>query len=125
MTKITLGNTFTDVRGGGYGGSAWIALVTGLDDKFGLKRAFCVRDRSGLSRSGASGSISFAVTRPGIYEFRGFCVGSTARNWEWSGFIELLEGAEPREMTRAEVMERLVADQLRADQARDATREIQ
>lgn len=104
MTDINIGKTYTKVRGGGYGSDAWIAKITGPDPKYGLKRQFCKRDRSGLSRSGGSGAITFDVNEPGVYEFRGFCVGSTANNWEWSGFIELSLDAEPRELSRSAVM---------------------
>ena len=111
MTMITLGNTYTDVRGGGYGGSAWIAQITGTDPKFGLKREFCKKDKRGLSGSGRSGTITFDVTSPGVYEFRGFCVGSTARNWEWSGYIELRADAEPRELSKGEVVAMFAAQE--------------
>lgn len=88
MTKIALGHTYTRIRGGGYGRSAWIARITGLDEKYGLARSFC-RKHPHLSSSGRSGTIGFDVTEPGLYEFRGFCVGSTPTNWEWSGFCEV------------------------------------
>lgn len=107
MTTINLNNTYTDVRGGGYGNRAWIARIVGTDAKFGLAREFCRADKSGLSGSGRSGLISFDVTEPGIYEFKGFCVGSTARNWEWSGFIELAADGSSHELTRAQVLARL------------------
>lgn len=109
MTTITLNNTHTDVRGGGYGSRAWIARIVGTDSKYGLAREFCKSDKSGLSGSGRSGVISFEVNEPGIYEFRGFCVGSTARNWEWSGFIELTADGAARELMRAEVLARVKA----------------
>lgn len=88
MTIIALNQTYTRIRGGGYGRSAWIAKLTGLDEKFGFQRSFC-RKHPALSASGRSGAISFDVTEPGLYEFRSFCIGSTASNWEWSGFCEL------------------------------------
>lgn len=110
MTTITLGKTYTDVRGGGYGASAWIAQITGTDPKFGLKREFCQKSKN-LSGSGRSGTISFDVTKPGVYEFRGFCVGSTARNWEWSGYIELRADAEPRELSKSDVVAMFAAQE--------------
>lgn len=109
MSTITLNNTYTDVRGGGYGNRAWIARIVGPDAKFGLSREFCRADKSGLSGSGRSGVISFEVTEPGLYEFRGFCVGSTARNWEWSGFIELAADGSSTELSRAQVLARVQA----------------
>lgn len=61
MTEIAIGNTHTDVRGGGYGGGAWIAKITGLDPTHGLRRQFCRKDKSGLSGSGRSGTITLQV----------------------------------------------------------------
>ena len=104
MTTIDINNTYTDVRGGGYGSGAWIARITGTDPKFGLARAFCRKDKSGLSGSGRSGTIKFDVTEPGIYEFRDFCVGSTARNWNWSGFVSIAEDGTVTEITRADAL---------------------
>lgn len=89
---ITATTAVTRVRGGGYGNGAWIARITGTDKKWGLARAFCRRDTSGLSGSGKSGSIRFVMDGDGIYEFRQFCIGSTSRNWEWSGFVQVENG---------------------------------
>jgi len=102
--SVALGSTFTTVRGGGNGNSAWVAKIVGLDPKWGLAREFCERHEY-LSGSRASGSISFDVDEPGIYEFRGFCVMST-RNWEWSGFIELLADGSEMLLTKKEVVAR-------------------
>lgn len=110
MSMITLDSTYTDVRGGGYGRDAWIAKITGPDPKYGLKREFARKDTSGLSGSGRSGMITFDLDGPGIYEFRNFCVGSTPRNWEWSGFIELLADGSTHEMSRAEVVTRFALE---------------
>jgi hypothetical protein len=57
------------VRGGGVGGRAWVAKLTGHDEKWGFVREF-VRKQSHTSKSGRSGSIDFPITEPGIYEFR-------------------------------------------------------
>lgn len=89
MTEIKSDIAVTDVRGGGFGNQAWIAKLSGTDDKFGFKRTFCKQNRAGLSRSGRSGFIEFEMLGDGIYEFRKFCVGSTANNWEWSGFVRI------------------------------------
>ena len=105
MTQIKLNDTYTDVRGGGYGGRAWIARITGTDSKFGLRREFCERDKTGLSRSGASGVIKFHVSQPGVYEFRDFCVGSTARNWNWSGFVVLNADGTVKKITKTRAEE--------------------
>jgi hypothetical protein len=107
---VAIGGTYTRVRGGGYGRDAWIARITALHPKYVFEREFCSRSTGGLSSSGRSGIIRFEVTEPGIYEFRHFCVGSTPRNWEWSGFCELTEDGEFREMTRSEVLARFRPD---------------
>lgn len=105
MTNIAIGNTYTSLRGGGYGSNAWIAKSTGTDPTHGFKREFCRKDKSGLSRSGRSGTIHFHVEEPGLYEFRGFCVSSHPWRWEWSGFIVLEAGGGAREVTRKEAEE--------------------
>lgn len=56
------------VRGGGCGTSAWVARITGTDERFGLAREF-VRKQKDLSRSGRSGSIHFEL-EAGVYEYR-------------------------------------------------------
>ncbi len=89
MTNLGIGHTHTDIRGGGYGSDAWIARITGPDPKYTFAREFCPKNTSGMSRSGRSGVLRFTVSVPGLYQFRHFCVGSTARNWEWSGFAVL------------------------------------
>lgn len=43
MTQIELTDTYTDVRGGGYGSDAWIARITGTDPARGFARQFCRR----------------------------------------------------------------------------------
>jgi hypothetical protein len=104
MTQIKLNDTFTEIRGGGYGARAWIAKITGRDEKYGLARAFCRKDSSGASRSGRSGVIRFDVTEPGVYEFRDFCVGSTANNWNWSGFVRIDTDGTVTEISKADVL---------------------
>jgi len=86
-TKIGDKWSVTRVRGGGYGNDAWIAKITGTHPQYHFEREFCPRDESHLSRSGRSGTIGFEMQGPGLYEFRNFCIGCTARNWEWSGFV--------------------------------------
>lgn len=115
-TTINLGNCKTDVRGGGYGGEAWIARITGTDPKFGLKRAFLPKDKSGLSGSGRSGSICFELDEPGLYEFRGFCVGSTAKNWEWSGFMLIDDDGTTHEISKTRAIALAKQNELEATQ---------
>jgi len=102
---IGVGRTYTRVRGGGYGSGAWIARIVGLDTQYVFERRFCRRDESGLSGSGRSGVIEFEVEEPGIYEFRGFCVGTTPKNWEWSGFCELAADGGFKAMSRSDVVQ--------------------
>lgn len=104
-TEIKINGTQTDVRGGGFGNQAWIARITGTDPKFGMAREFCQKDTSGLSGSRKSGLITFDVTEPGVYEFRGFCVGSTSRNWEWSGFVNIHADGTVEEISKAQALE--------------------
>lgn len=96
----------TRVRGGGYGSDAWVAKIVGLHPKYGLDREFVRADRSGLSGSGRSGSISWDIDEPGIYEIRNFCVGSTANNWEYSSFFEIGEDQSVCELSKAAVLGR-------------------
>jgi len=67
MTIYTITST---VRGGGTGARAWVAKITGADEKFGFQREFVKKDRA-LSRSGKSGAVHFHINEPGIYEYRG------------------------------------------------------
>ena len=70
-------SVFAPVRGGGTGGNAWIArLLPGITNDF--EREFLRPDRSGLSRSGRSGTIEWSIPGDGVYEFRNIC--HTARH---------------------------------------------
>lgn len=105
-TGFTPSTAYTRIRGGGYGGNAWLAHIVGLDEKFGLARKFVQKDSSGVSGSGGSGTITWPIAEPGIYEFRNFCIGSTHRNWEWGGFMEVTsEGVQ--EISKADAIERV------------------
>ncbi len=86
---IGLDGAFTRVRGGGLGGGAWIARIKGEHSEYKFERDWCRKCTSGLSGSGRSGIIEFDIPGPGLYEFKGFCVGSTKNNSDWSGFILL------------------------------------
>lgn len=88
---IGLDGAFTRVRGGGFGRGARVARITGKHSKHGFERDWCRKCASGLSGSGKSGIIEFDIPGPGLYEFKGFCVGSTHNNSDWSGFILLRE----------------------------------
>lgn len=90
-TSIGASGASTRVRGGGYGAEAWLAQIVGLDAKFGFSRNFIQAHKS-LSGSGRSGKITWGPLEDGVYEWRGFCVGSTAINWESSGFAAIENG---------------------------------
>jgi hypothetical protein len=100
---IGLRKCFTRVRGGGFGRNAWIAKIIGTHPKYKYEREFCDSDENDLSRSGRSGTIRFTLQGPGLYEFRNFCIGSTSRNWEWSGFVLIDEQDNETELSRKEV----------------------
>lgn len=102
-TFITATEAATKIRGGGYGGNAWLAKITGLDSKFGFTREFVKKSTAGLSGSGRSGSIYWEITEDGIYEWRKFCIGSTAKNWKSNGFCVISDGSIC-EITKAEVV---------------------
>lgn len=80
----------SEVRGGGYGGSAWIAKITGPDPKYGLARDFVQSERN-VSRSGKSGTVRFSIYEPGIYEVRSVQLpaGQATIGQLWNGFIEV------------------------------------
>ena len=58
------------IRGGGSGGSAWVARVTGTDPRFHLARRFLDKDQEHVSRSGRSGWFTWVLREPGFYEIR-------------------------------------------------------
>lgn len=102
-STITSTRVSTRVRGGGAaGGSAWVARITGPDAKFGLAREFVDADRSGLSRSGGSGTIIWPVAE-GVYEFRGLSASSRHTT---SGFFRVT-GDQVEMVDRDEVLARL------------------
>jgi len=83
-TYVSLRGSRTRVRGGGYGSSAWIALIVGAHPTYHFDRQFCRANRDGLSGSGRSGVITFRMQGPGLYEYRGFCSACTRIE---SGFL--------------------------------------
>lgn len=74
-----------EVRGGGLGASAWIALITAVGGRFGLEREFVDRDKA-LSGSGKSGHISWDLPYSGVYEYRDLCVSTKDTE---SGFVHV------------------------------------
>jgi len=93
------------VRGGGYGSDAWLAKITGTDPRYHFRREFCTEDTSRLSGSGRSGVIMWQLAGPGLYEYRRFCVGSTAGNWQASGFVLIHPDGGVERVTWTEALE--------------------
>lgn len=58
------------IRGGGSGGSAWVAEIVGTHPTFKLERAF-VEVKGNVSRSGRSGNLYWDIKQAGVYELRG------------------------------------------------------
>ena len=98
VDAITYGATYTSsyfkateayvkVRGGGSGANAFVARITGTHPDFHFEREFTDVERN-LSRSGASGSSSFAYEGDGLYEYRH--ATETDRGWGKSGFFLVL-----------------------------------
>ena len=64
-----------------------------MSKKYGFERKFLNQDRSGLSGTGRSGVIAWCgPLEDGVYEWRGFCVGSTSTNWCSDGFAVIKDG---------------------------------
>lgn len=97
-TFITATEAATRVRGGGLGGDAWLAQITGTDPKWRVARDFCKKNTDELSGSGKSGVITFEVPGPGLYQYKGFCVSSTKVR---SGYVEITDDGQVREVKPA------------------------
>ncbi len=95
--KITEETLSMCVRGGGLGLSAWVAKISGEDEKFGFKREFCKKNKN-LSNSEKSGIIEFELSGAGLYEFRNVCYNSSRT---FSGFF-LISEDEIKEVSRNE-----------------------
>ena len=78
---------YVKVRGGGAGSNAYVARIIGTHPKFGFEREFVDAERN-LSRSGASGSSSFAYEGDGLYEYRH--ATESDRAWTKDGFFLVL-----------------------------------
>lgn len=74
---MTAEKVYMRIRGGGIGAGAWIAQITDVDMRWGLKREF-VDDDQGPSygKSQRSGERSWTLEHDGIYEVRNFCTAS-------------------------------------------------
>jgi len=62
----------------GFEARPYVARVLGADARYGIRREFLHAVRRDLSRSGATGTIEYLITEPGIYEIgnsRGWSIG--------------------------------------------------
>jgi len=99
------GGAWTRVHASVFGLDAWFARLTATDPKVRFKRDWIKPDKSGLTGSDKSGTIAFhGPLTDGIYEWRDFCVASTASEWRSSGFAEVRDGLV-RQVLRDEVVE--------------------
>lgn len=100
MKKLDLGSgvVITPARVSAATLNGWVALITGTDPKYELKRTFL--DKDSAFRDGPNGrvySARYSVPRNGLYEFRNigaegfFRVSGTFRK-----SVELVEQAEAR-----------------------------
>ena len=94
-TYITSNKVQAAVRGGGLGGNAYVAKITGTHPRFGLAREFLRADESGRSNSGKSGLRCWYLPGDGLYEARRLPV--TTRKTVDVYFV--VEGDEVREVT--------------------------
>lgn len=111
-TDTNLHTITSHVRGGGYGGSAWVAKITGPHPDYHLERRFVRSDREGLSRSGRSGQIRFPLTEPGYYEYRNVQheAGEASIGDLDSGFLYVNDaGAVEKALYREDVIAALAA----------------
>jgi hypothetical protein len=70
-----------------------MALIGGSDPKYVLKRTFCKKKKGSMPGIGESDFIEFVVEEAGLYEFCKFCGSADLRNWEWEGFVLVLENS--------------------------------
>lgn len=108
-TRIEPTVAVTEIRGGGYGAGAWVARITGSHPRYHLERDFLARDWSHASRSRRSGLLQFPLVGPGVYEYREFCVGSTAKNWRADGFFHIDHAGQVHPLKDPADLWRLVA----------------
>jgi hypothetical protein len=107
----TLHTITSHVRGGGaVGSAAWVAKITGRDEKFGLARKF-VRKQDHRSGSGRSGCLHFVIQEPGFYEYRGVGTDESSiasqrrtRAGGAEGFIRVTETGEVEDVTKDDVV---------------------
>jgi hypothetical protein len=102
MTLTTIRST---IRGGGSGGGAWVAKITGTDPKFGYAREF-IRKNPQLSGSGRSGYIDFPIVDPGVYEIRNVQLekGEASIGNLWSAFIQVTPDGSYEEVNKSNIL---------------------
>ncbi len=83
----------TKVKGGVFGVDSWVAKVIGLNEEGRLRLNFLLNDVSGLSDSGKSGVVKWAIKSDGVYQWRRFFAGVTDAGWESNGFCIISHGA--------------------------------
>ena len=94
------------IRGGGIGGGAWIARLTGPDATYDFAREFLSKGGQ-RSRSGRSGQILWTITEPGLYELRGvqYAKGEATVGELDSGFMMVDEAGGASRITREQAVE--------------------
>ena len=88
------------------GNKPWVARITGLDPKYGLKREFVqgLRDYSGSNSMGSRGiETTWLITEPGIYEY------NLPRSWKSTDrdFCEVVEGGTDIPISKIEILQKL------------------
>lgn len=93
------------IRGGSSGSHAWVARITGRDNRYGLARAF-IRADGHISRSGRSGSFAWTLPAPGFYEIRDVQhdAGSASIGRLDSGFIRVAADGSMARVGKAAVL---------------------
>lgn len=87
------------------GNKPWVAKITGLDPKWGLKREFVpgVKDYSGANSVGSRGiERAWVITEPGIYEY------NLPRSWKNTDrdFFEILADGTETCIDKTEIIKR-------------------
>jgi len=86
----------------------WVAKITGIDPKWGLKREFIegITDYSSANSVKSRGvETTWLITEPGIYEY------NIPKSWKRTdrGFMKVLENGDWINPTKAEILESLKA----------------
>lgn len=97
-------------------GKTWLARVNGLDIAYGFDRAFVRAIERNTSRSGRTGSATYAV-EDGVYESNEGRRRLGRRYW-------LVEDDQVREIERQDVVDLLTAPQVRQMTSREAAQQL-